>query len=279
MKSATRCGIWLALGAMALCGCGSSRDPLARAVAATDKTRALPWVRYTLTIEGSQLFEPSIEVVGGRAAYDLRTGLGYEVLELQRRGRSQLLWLDFRPAGLLLSPSPAPAGLLPAGKTWISVDLSEGAAAPADGDLAAQVEGLAAELSLDEIAWGADSASFVGTHVIGHVPMDEYEVSVDLTKAHSAARRAGRDAVAAAIEDQLRASRSGRLSLRVWVNGPGYVGKIEESVPGSGLGLVTFSFTSFTRPYTGTGPAPSQIVPLASLGTGDRPLWTIVTGS
>ncbi len=109
--------------------------------------------------------------------------------------------------------------------------------------------------------------------------MAEYRVSVDLATALSAARRARRGAIAAAIEQELHASPSGRLSIVVWVSGPGYVGKIKSEVPGSGLGTVSFLFSSFTRPYTGTVPPASQIVPLASLERGGHSLWGIATGS
>ena len=63
------------------------------------------------------------------------------------------------------------------------------------------------------------------------------------------------------------------------MSGPGYVGKIESDVPGSGLGSASFWFLSYTKPYTGSGPPASQIVPLASLARGGRSLWAIATGS
>jgi len=65
----------------------------------------------------------------------------------------------------------------------------------------------------------------------------------------------------------------------VWVNGPGFVGRIDEPIPGSRLGTVSLVFTSFTRPYTGTLPPSAQIVPLASLSPGDRSVWAVATGS
>ena len=145
--------------------------------------------------------------------------------------------------------------------------------------LAAQAEGLAPVLLLDEVAWGARSASSVGTRVVENVPMGEYRVSVDLARALAAARRARGAGIAAAIERELDASPSGRVSIVVWVSGPGYVGKLESEVPGSGLGTASFWFSSFTTPYTGTGPPASQIVPLAALARGGGSLWAIATGS
>jgi hypothetical protein len=102
---------------------------------------------------------------------------------------------------------------------------------------------------------------------------------VDLARARSAATHAGRTAIAAAIEQELEATASGRVSVLVWVNGPGYVGKIKSEVPGSGLGTVSFWFLSYVKPYTGTGPPASEVVPLDSLARDGRSLWAVGTGS
>jgi hypothetical protein len=235
------------------------------------------WARYELALERPRLFAAPIVVQGGRAAYDFTSGLGYEFLQLRlRAGTYQTVFFDFQPATFLLAPSPAPAGTLPAGKFWISVPLT---GPGADRALAAQAGGLAPLLPLDEIVWGARSAASLGTRVVESVPMHEYRVSVDLATALSAARSARREAIAAAIEQELHASPSGRLSILVWVSGPGYVGKIESGVPGSGLGTVSFSFLSYTKPYTGADPPASQIVALSSLAHGGRSLWAVATGS
>lgn len=263
--------------AVGLCGCGASGTPLRNVRDAVTKTLAVTWARYELALERPHLFAAPITVQGGRAAYDFRTGLGYEFLQLQLRHRSyQTLFCDLEPAKFLLAPSPAPPGVLPAGKSWISVPLT---GPGADRVLAAQAEGLAPALLLDEVAWGERSASSAGTRVVESVPMDEYRVSVDLASALKAARMARRGAIAATIEQELQASRSGQLSIVVWVSGPGYVGKIESAVPGSELGTASFLFSSYTKRYTGSTPPASQIVPLASLARGRRSLWGIATGS
>ncbi|MGD1049670.1 MAG: hypothetical protein ABR947_01205 [Solirubrobacteraceae bacterium] len=272
-------GAWIvpALAAVALCGCGASGDPLKQVTGAVSKTLAVRWARYEVALERTRLFAAPIAVLGGRAASDFQTGLGYEFLQLKlRAGVYQTLFFDLEPSTFLLSPSPAPAGALPSGKIWISVPLTGPAGDPA---LAAQAEGLAPVLLLDEIAWGARSASSVGARVVQSVPMEEYRVSVDLGLALAGAVRARRGAIAAAITKELTAAASGRVSITVWVSGPGYVGKIESDVPGSGLGSASFWFLSYTKPYTGSGPPASQIVPLASLARGGRSLWAIATGS
>jgi hypothetical protein len=277
MKRRAGVCIVVAVTAAALCGCGASGNPLHQVTGAARKTLAVSWARYQLALARPRLFTAPIAVLGGRAAYQFRTGLGYEFLQLRlRAGSYQTVFCDLQAATFLLDPSPPPAGALPAGKLWISAPLT---GPRADRELAAQAEGLTPVLALDEVTWGARSASSVGTRVVQSVPTDEYRVSVDLARALSAARRAGRAGIAAAIEQELKASPSGRVTVIVWVNGPGYVGKIESQVPGSGLGTASFWFSSLSTPYTGIAPPASQIVPLASLGHAGRSLWAVATGS
>jgi hypothetical protein len=145
--------------------------------------------------------------------------------------------------------------------------------------LAGQAEGLSAELPLHELAWGAVAATRLGSSPTANVPMDEYRVTVDLRKARAAAERAHLDALTAAIRNELRASASPRLSLLVWVTGPGYVSRIDEAIPGAGLGAVSFVFTNFRLKYTGTLPPSSQTVPLSVLSPGGRSIWAVATGS
>jgi hypothetical protein len=277
MKQSARACIGAALAAAALCGCGASGDPLHHISVAARKTLGVSWARYQLALAEPRLFTAPIAILGGRAAYQFRAGLGYEFLQLRlRAGSYQTVFLDLQPATFLLDPSPPPAGVLPAGKLWISAPLT---GTGADRALAAQAEGLTPVLALDEVAWGARNASSVGTRVVQSVPTVEYRVSVDLARALSTARRTRRLGIAAAIEQELAATPSGRLTVIVWVNGPGYVGKIESQVPGSELGTATFWFSSFTTPYTGTAPPASQVVPLASLAHRGRSLWAVATGS
>jgi hypothetical protein len=263
--------------AAGLCGCGTSGTPLHEVNTAVRRTLAVTWLRYELSLERPSLFKAPLSVQGGRAAYDVRTGLAYAFLQLRlRSGGYQLLFCDLEPSTFLLGPSPAPAGVLPPGKSWISAPLSTPSA---DHTLAAQAEGLAPALLLHEVEWGARSATSLGTRVVEAVPMAEYRVSVDLAPALAAATRARQRGIAAAIEEELHASRSKRLEVAVWVNGPGYVGKIAADVPGSRLGTTSLLFSSFTRPYTGTVPPASQVVPLASLVRGSESVWAIATGS
>jgi hypothetical protein len=268
----------LGIAAVAVAGCGARSEPLRQVRSAAERTLALSGVSYDVTLDGSRLFGPSVEVLGGRAAYDFTTGVGYEALTLRSRtGGNRKLYLDYLPEAVYVAPWPTPAGLLPAGKIWISVAFT-GDGAAANRPLAAQVEGLAAELPLEEVAWGAHTASHLGTRVVRHVPMEEYRVSVDLAKALQAARRKGRIAAAAAIESELRAARSGRLAFTVLVTGAGHVATIEKAMPAAGLGTASFSFSSFHAQFNRSRPRPSQTVPLASISE-PRFLWAIAARS
>jgi hypothetical protein len=266
--------LWVvvAVTALAVAGCGSRPDPLGQAREAAKKTLGLTGVTYDLRLKGQRLF-PGL--LGGRAAYDLRSGLGYEALTLGNRdGSTRKLFFDFLPAAFYLTPYPAPAGLLPAGKAWISVPV-----VPGGGPLASQVEGLAPELALSEIAWGAEQATHVGRRVVQHVPLDEYRVTVDLQKALARAKHAGRPAVAAAIESEIRTGGSKRVPVTVWVNGPGYVAQVEKTVPGTGLGTASFSLSSFAARFNRTTPDPATIVPLAAIAHPERSIWSRASGT
>jgi hypothetical protein len=267
----------IATAALVLSACGSAADPAGTAIGAAQKTAALSWVRYQIRFTGSHLFPPALGITGARGAYDFRTSNDYAFINLHTRGGgSENVFVDSSPTGLAVAPSSAPAGLLPAGKAWIF--------APVKGrkvgdPLVAQVEGLAPLLAIDEIKWGTRSASSLGTRPVGHVPMDEYRVTVDLAKAYSAARKHGNPAVAAAIKHELHTSPSGRLNIDVWVNGPGYIAQIFERPPNSELGATSLSFFSYSQRYDGVFPPASQTVSLASLRPGRRSVWAIATGS
>ena len=110
--------------------------------------------------------------------------------------------------------------------------------------------------------------------------MAEYRVQVNLTAALAAAKtRRQEEGMAAAIEHELQTSKSAMLAIVVLVSGPGYVGKIAADLPGSGLGTTSLLFLSFTRPYTGTVPPASQVVPLAALRRGGESVWAVATNS
>lgn len=274
--STWRPALAVAAAALALAGCGSSRSPLDAAVAAAKKTLALHGAAYDVSFSRPALFGPSVQVPGGKAGSDFAAGLGYERLTLTLAGgASRNVFLDYEPRDVLVLPYPAPERALPAGKDWISVELT-GRETGAGAALATQLEGLGPELPLAEIAWGATSAANAGTRVVEHVPMAGYRVAIDLRKALAGARRAGKSGLAAAITGELAAAASGRTSVTIWVNGPGYASRLENAAPGGGMGTATFSFTSFASKLAGQRPETAQIVPLSGLQLRSRSLWSLL---
>jgi hypothetical protein len=257
---------------LALSGCGSSPDPLGRAASAARKTLGLSGVAYDVRLRGQRLF-PGL--LGGKAAYDLSQGIGYEALTLQNPdGSTRKIFFDFLPRAFYVTPYPAPAGLLPDGKIWISVPVARG------GPVAVQAAGLAPELALAELAWGGVGATHVGSSVVSHLPTDEYRVTVDLAKALAEAKKAGRPAIAAAIAAELKTGGARRVPVTVWVNGPGYIARIEKPVPGSGLGTAAFTFSSFDAKFGRNPVDPSQIVPLGAVARpGRTSVWSLATGT
>ncbi len=286
---APRVAVLLGAAALALGGCGGTGAggrPLQRAVGAANRTLALPGVGYDLALSGSTIFGARPGPLRARGAYDFPVGLGYEAIALPATAKqsAQKLFLDFLPVAFLVAPTPPPPGTLPDGTSWISVPLA-GPRASNDKALAAQIEGLAPRLALDEVSWGARAASSLSGRVVDQVPMHEYRVSIDLSRALAAARKAGEGAIAAAIEHEQAARRARGAgpypSLILWLNGPGYVGRLQSTSTGSGLGRTTFTFTSFNLKIPKSVPLPSQTVALSSLAGAGRPsrsLWAIAVG-
>ena len=62
-----------------------------------------------------------------------------------------------------------------------------------------QVQALSPQLPLDELSWGAVSATQIATPVVNHLPLTEYRVTLDLKQARSKAAGVTR----AAITDEL----------------------------------------------------------------------------
>jgi hypothetical protein len=269
----------LVVVALALGGCGGSTDPLEKVVGAANKTLAQGGAEYDLRLGGSSLFGRTPTRARVRAVYDFDSGLGYERLDFQRAEDNavQTLFLRHVPTTFWLARRGTPTGLLPAGKYWVSLPLGA-----VGGGVAANIEGLAPELPLDEIAWGATGASKVGSRVVNHVPLDEYTVTVDLARALAKARKAHRPSIVAAIERQIAAVRAAgadgkpRLPLTIWVSGPGYVSMLDGKVPGSALGRTTFTLSQFGRSVPRSLPSADQTVPLRTIAAPGA-LWQVAT--
>ena len=159
---------------------------------------------------------------------------------------------------------PVDRSALAATTTWVSVPV-----ATAPGPLAATVEGLNAQLPLEEVAWGGVSAVSLGQKVVQHVPYDEYAVSVDLRRAIAHAQGLLAAALSVAMRVELAA---GRPHVRVdeWVDGPGRVAQVAGEIAGSGLGTVTTTLSAFGVKIPDNPPAAAQVVAVASVRAARR---------
>ncbi len=239
---------------MVLAGCGGSSHPLTSALAATKKTLAQNAVG-TVSVGG---FEAA-----GRAGFVFPQALGSQILHT-RGGTAYFL---FTPAAVYVDPVDRTG--LAASITWIS--------APVGGPIAAKLEGLNAQLLLEEVAWGGVSAVSLGQKVISHAPYVAYQVTVDLHRVLARASGPAQAALSAAVRAQLAAGSARRVQVKLWVDGPGRVAQVAGAVAGSGLGTVTTSLSGFGLKIVEVSPAPSQVVALATLSARSGMGWVFGT--
>ncbi len=278
-----QCSLAVAVAAVAasvLAGCGTTA-PLPRVVGAARVTLSQT-AQANLTLDGSTLFGVAVAPIVGKGVFLFGPGLGYEVIDLHgvEHQRLQRMYLAFLPTKVYLEPNAATGIVLPAGKSWISATAVRSKSLnDRFPRLFEQAEGLSPELLLDEILWGADKAARAGNPVVNHVPLSEYVVSVALTRALAAAVGSQGGAVRAAIEEELSVLRSTRRSIaspvvqiKVWVDGPGRIVRLEAAVPGARLGTATMDLSEFGARFAGGGvPPPAQVFDIAGLPRGSGP--------
>jgi hypothetical protein len=263
-------GISLAL----LTGCGGTVDARNTVVSAATRTLAQT-VLASVTFTGSTVFGGNAAPVGAREGSVFSRGLAYEAIDVPDVGQQSTnrQFLEVKPGTLSFSPgSAAGRAALPSGDDWISVPLTR-VAESVFPRFVEQAEGLTPQLLLDEIAWGAQSASSEGREAVNHVPLAKYTVSVNLRRALSAATGPGAAAIRLAIQDELSAmgsrgtaGRSQPALVTVWIDGPGRIARLEAALPGSGLGTVTFGLSNYGIAVSGSAPrSPSQIVSIYSV--------------
>lgn len=257
---------------LALAGCGASPSAL-QSVGAAARTTLAQGIELTLTLHGASLSGTPAGTVLGAAAFALPRGEGLEAVDLPAGagGSAPRAHLVFLPDGVEVAP--ALTALLPPGRSWIDAPLAGPGAVPVPG-LAALLEGLNPQLLLDEVAWGAVSASALGQQVIAHVPYSRYRVVVDLAKALTGARGPAADAMRAALRDELAAG-AARVELTVWVDGPGRLARLQAPVPGSGLGTVEMVLSNFGATVPLSLPLGSELVELAALAPGPHPSFVL----
>ena len=252
--------------ASTLAGCGGSSDPKSRVLDAANAT-ASQSASAKLTLDRSTAFGATHRLVVTRAAFAFPTRIGYERVDLPPVQKPRKAYLVYLPNKVLLAPILAGGAALPEGASWVSASFTGPASLQADFPrFVAQVEGLNAQLLIDEILWGTTSASLVGEPVINHVPLSEYSVSIDLKRVLAKAQGRLAGGTRAAVEVQLAAITPRWLTkISVWIDGPGRIVRLRATFPGSGLGTVTMVLYEFRVNIPTSLPAESFIAPITAI--------------
>lgn len=249
-----------AVAVLTLAGCGVSSDALhaVRSATATTLSRTLV---SNLTLRGAKVLGTVRPTVVGSGIFAFDAGTGYERIDVpsgskQAVGRRE--YLDLLPTKLYFEHTTAAGDIvLYDGKAWVAPAII----GPASVDsivprFVLQVQALSPQFLLDELSWGAVSATQTATPVVNHLPLTEYRVTLDLKQALSKATGVTRTA----ITDELAANGSTTVSMLVWVDGPGRVSQLQEAVPGSGLGMVSMALSNFGVKFRATVPTEAMLL-------------------
>jgi hypothetical protein len=265
------------------CGGGGGGRPLESVQSAVRSSLSqVPIVRPILG--NPRAFGGAPAQVSGLGAFLFASEHGYERLDLpgtlDANGKPPRDFLDFLPGEIDLYPAAQTA--LPAGKRWIRLPLSSASSAPA-ARFVEQAEAVAPTIWLDEILWGARSATSRGTVVVNHVPFSTYDVAVDLRRAATAAKDHGELGLRIALEQELAALGGGHVAhVTVWRDGQGRIAQLQGTVPGTGLGSVRLDLFGYGTKVTPTSPPQAQLVPFTSIvgskaWTASSP-WVLASG-
>ncbi len=165
---------------------------------------------------------------------------------------------------------PASAGVpLPAGKSWVSINLDSPAVSSALGASFSQLTDSADE-STQGLAYlqgvSADGVTTVGPATVRGVATTEYSATIDLTKAAQ-----GRSAAVQALLQKLQAKTGmTTLPVSVWIDAQGQIRRevLDESLTTNGVATgatVTIEYFDFGAPVDVTPPPASQTVDISSM--------------
>ena len=154
--------------------------------------------------------------------------------------------------------SPAFQSQLPAGKSWLRLDLTKQA-----GNLGVDFSSLvSSSQSLAPLEKGLVSTTRVGRDVVAGRSTTHYRALVDIQRAARAVPAYGKQV--AAIE-RATGVRLGRTSYDVWVAKDGRIRRMRYSSPTAvggvrGKSISTLTFLAFDAPVSITAPPPAQVV-------------------
>jgi hypothetical protein len=261
----------LGVAVLALVGCGTSGDALDSVSGAAVRTLSQV-ADSTLTVRSARALGAGKGAAGGVGEFDLATGFGYERLTAPSTVRSgaENVFLVFTPALFYVQPASGAVSDLPRGKMWLSGSWRVQGSEHGLSLMVSALESLDPQLLLDEVAWGALNATDLGQHVLNHVPLTEYRVTVDLGRVLSAAARSPgvSDAVTRELASSTASGRGGTRGaalVSIWIDGAGLIERIAARLPSVGLGGAVVSFTDFGPKIVDTVPPAAEVVRIQTL--------------
>jgi hypothetical protein len=227
-----------------------------------------------MTLTGATVFGAGAGTAEAAGAFDFPAMKG--TLTLRPAGRAPQA-VVFAPAAVYVQV-PAPAGLLPPGKSWIFADLSHPAAVRRNfPQLVAQAEGVDPGLAVAEVAWGMVAAVPAARQRLGAEDTVRYDLRVDLREAlrHVAgpARLPFRVALQSQVDVRSRASEPAErpapeatvIRALAWVTDAGQLAALQLRPPGAGVGVVSLTLGGSGAAVRADPPAPSRVTDVAAI--------------
>lgn len=217
-------------------------------------------------LDGARVFGRTAVSVTGSGEFDLQHASG-ELSVLQPAGRQRVV---ITPTVVYTQVPAGGAAALPAGKTWISADITGAESVGTNfPQFDIQIEGFNPLLYLDEIAWGAVSAAPLRPAHAGGGGGGEasgYLVNVDLVKALRRATGPAAVSISLAIHSELASLGSNTVvSVRIWVDASGRAVILQASPPGGGVGVATITMPQCCVAVAVAKPPLAKVVDLAQM--------------
>ncbi len=275
----------LGAGAGALSGCGTSAtlDPIARAAEVSSQQEG---ARFSLSVRLSSPMLPGAGfAISANGYVDERKRTGELTMDLSGipgatalPGGAGTVKMIFAYPVIYMN-MPFLAGQLPAGKTWMKLDVRK--AAQAAGIDLSQLSSLGQDdptQLLEYLRASSGGVSTVGSETLDGVPTTHYRGTLQLSDILNRLPASDRDAAKAALE---KLGNGGAIPVDVWIDGQHRVRRMRMSLaagdptstPGAGSatgagavsGTVTIAFTSYGAVPPIVPPPASEVFEASSL--------------
>jgi hypothetical protein len=204
--------------------------------------------------------------ITGTGQVDLATGDASLSLAIPPVGSLSILLV--KPVVYLQLPASLGVSL-PAGKSWVSIDLNSPAVSSALGSSYAQLSN-SADLSTQELSYlqavGAGGVTTVGPAIVRGVPTTEYAATIDV----GSLGNQGNAAVRAALQKLGNSLHLSSIPIHVWIDGQGQVRQEDLTVAATSGSTavsadVTVQYYDFGAPVDLVAPPAGQVVDFSSI--------------